>query len=123
MNGNSILLDTNIVLYLLSGNDTIADFLNNKTVFLSFITELELLGYKEISTEELSQVESLLADSTIVDINSEIKRIVIDLRKSNKIKLPDAIIAATSHYLNIPLMTSDKDLSKLTNLNILLYEK
>jgi predicted nucleic acid-binding protein len=123
MNGNSIFLDTNIVLYLLSGNDTIADFLNDKTVFLSFITELELLGYKEISAEELSKVESLLADSTIIDINSEIKKIVVELRKSNKIKLPDAIIAATSHYLNIPIMTSDKELAKLTDLNILLYEK
>jgi len=64
-----------------------------------------------------------LADSTIIDINSEIKKIVIALRKSDKIKLPDAIIAATSHYLNIPFMTSDKDLTKLTDLNILLYEK
>ncbi len=123
MSGNSIFLDTNIVLYLLSGDETIADFLNDKTVFLSFITELELLGYKEISAEELSKVESLLADSTIIDINSEIKKIVIELRKSNKIKLPDAIIAATSHYLNIPFMTSDIDLTKLTELNILFYEK
>ena len=123
MSGNNIFLDTNIVLYLLSGDDTIADFLNDKTVFLSFITELELLGYKEISAEDLSKIESLLADSTIIDINSEIKKIVIELRKSNKIRLPDAIIAATSHYLNIPFMTSDKDLTKLTDLNILLYEK
>ena len=123
MSGNSIFLETNIVLYLLSGDDTIADFLNDKIVFLSFVTELELLGYKEISPEELSKVEDLLADSTIIDINSEIKKIVIELRRSYKIKLPDAIIAATSHYINIPFMTADKDFSKLSDLNILLYEK
>ncbi len=81
------------------------------------------MGYNEISAEELSKVESLLADSTIIDINSEIKKIVVELRKSNKIKLPDAIIAATSHHLDIPFMTSDKDLTKLTELNILFYEK
>ena len=123
MNGNSIFLDTNIVLYLLSGDRTVADFLNDKTIFLSFVTELELLGYKDISPEEQIKVENLLADSTIIDINSMIKKMVIELRKSQKIKLPDAIIAATSHYLNIPFMTSDKDFSKLTDLNILLYEK
>lgn len=123
MNGNSIFLDTNIVLYLLSGDKTVADFLNDKTIFLSFVTELELLGYKEISPEEQILVENLLADSTIIDINSVIKKIVIELRRNHKIKLPDAIIAATSHYLNIPFMTSDKDLSRLTDLNILLYEK
>ncbi|WP_416377625.1 PIN domain-containing protein [Algoriphagus persicinus] len=38
-------------------------------------------------------------------------------------KLPDAIIAATAFYLNIPLMTSDKRLSTLKELNILLFEK
>ncbi|MCC5921626.1 MAG: type II toxin-antitoxin system VapC family toxin [Cyclobacteriaceae bacterium] len=123
MSGNSIFIDTNIVLYLLSGNQTIADFLHEKTIFLSFITELELLGYKEISDEEVLKVENLLADSTIVDINSEIKKLVIELRKSNTIKLPDAIIAATSHYLNIPLMTSDTGFTKLIDLNILFYEK
>lgn len=119
MNGNSIFLDTNIILYLLSGDETIADFLNN----ISFVTELELLGYQDISSEALLKIENLLADSTIIDINSEIKKIVIGLRKSYKIKLPDAIIAATSYYLNLPFMTSDKGLSKLSELNILLYEK
>lgn len=123
MSGNSIFLDTNIVLYLLSGDETIADFLNDKTVFLSFVTELELLGYKAIDPEELSKVENLLTDATIIDINSEIKKIVIGLRKAYKIKLPDAIVAATSHYLNIPFMTADKDLTRLSELNILLYEK
>ena len=123
MNGNSVFLDTNIVLYLLSGDKTIADFLNDKTIFLSFVTELELLGYKKLSSEEQIKVENLLADTTIIDINSVIKKIVIELRKNHKIKLPDAIVAATSHYLNLPFMTSDKGLSKLTELNILLYEK
>lgn len=123
MNGNSIFIDTNIILYLLSGDDTIADFLNDKTIFISFVTELELLGYQEINHEELLKIKNLLEDSTIIDINSDIKKIVIEFRKSNKIKLPDAIIAATSHYLNIPFMTSDKNLTKLSKLNILFYEK
>lgn len=79
MNGNSIFLDTNIVLYLFSGDETIAEFLNNKNIFISFVTELELLGYQDISPEELLKIESLLADSTIIDINSEIKKIVIGL--------------------------------------------
>ncbi|TXE14538.1 type II toxin-antitoxin system VapC family toxin [Algoriphagus aquimarinus] len=123
MNGNSLLLDTNIILYLLAGNQTVADFLNNKTVFVSFVTELELLGYDGLESEGKLIVENLLEDSTIIDINSEIKKVVIELRKAHKIKLPDAIIAATAFYLNIPLMTSDKRLSKLKELNILLFEK
>lgn len=30
----------------------IADFLNDKTIYLSFVTELELLRYKGISNQE-----------------------------------------------------------------------
>lgn len=123
MNGNSIFLDTNIVLYLLSGEKTIADLLNNKMIFISFITELELLGYKDIDSNELVKIESFLSDSTIIDMNSEIKKITIGLRKTYKIKLPDAIVAGSSYFLNLPFLTADKKLSKLTELNVLLYEK
>jgi bacteriocin-like protein len=123
MNGNKIFLDTNIVLYLISGDETLAELLDNKTVYISFITELELLGYKEITTEELQKIEGFLASVTIVDINSEIKKITIGLKRNDKIKLPDAIIAATSYYMNLPLMTADKGLTKITELNILQYEK
>ena len=123
MNGNSIFLDTNIVLYLLSGDATIAELLHEKTIYISFVSELELLGYKNISSEELTRIESFLNDVTIIDINSDIKKLVTGLRKSYTIKLPDAIIAASAYYLNLPFLTSDKDFSKLSEINILLYQK
>lgn len=108
---------------MLSGDETIADLLNNRSVFISFITELELLGYKDINPEDIGRIESFLTEVTIIDINSGIKKIVVSLRKSFKIKLPDAIIAASSYYLNLPLFTADKALSKLSELNVLLYKK
>ena len=123
MNGSSIFLDTNIALYLLAGDETIAELLHGKTLFISFVTELELLAYKDISEEELRRINNFLNDVTIIDINSGIKNIVVELRKSYKVKLPDAIIAGSSSHLNFPLITADKDLSKLAELNILLYKK
>ena len=94
MNGNNILLDTNIILYLLSGDQTVADSLCKNHVYVSFVTELELLGYQGFESDEKLSVEGLIADCTIIDINSDIKKGVIELRKSHKIKLLDAIIAA-----------------------------
>jgi predicted nucleic acid-binding protein len=44
MNGIRILCDTNPLIHLLNGNQFIADFLNNKHIYISVITELELLG-------------------------------------------------------------------------------
>jgi len=123
MNGNSLFLDTNIVLYLLDGDETVADILFEKTVFISFISELELLGFKGLTQIDHERIVRFLMDATIVDINSEIKKITIELRKTYKIKLPDAIVAATSFYLNLPFLTSDKELSTITELNVLLYNR
>lgn len=123
MNGNSLFLDTNIVLYLLSGDKTITDFLDKKTIYISFITELEVLGFKELTKEQEQKIREFLAETTIIDINSEIKKLVIELRKKYRIKLPDLIIASTAAYLNLPLMTSDKQLNQIIEINILQYEK
>ena len=58
MNGPNFLIDTNIALYLLSGNTTIAEIINGSQVFISFITQLELLGYKGISKKEQVAVKN-----------------------------------------------------------------
>lgn len=47
MNGNKLLLDTNIILYLLNGDNTLVDILQGKTPYISFITELELFSFKK----------------------------------------------------------------------------
>lgn len=44
MNGNKLFLDTNVILYLLGGDETLAIFLDKKQLYISVITELELLG-------------------------------------------------------------------------------
>ena len=37
-------------------------------------------------------------------------------------KLPDAVIAATALYLDIPILTADKDFAKIKNLDLLLLK-
>lgn len=102
MNGTKLLLDSNIILYLLNGDKTLADFLQGKELFISIITEMELLSFSEISTKEQKQIHSFLDECKVVNIQSSIKSETIRLRKKFKTKLPDSIIAATSIYLNIP---------------------
>jgi predicted nucleic acid-binding protein len=46
----------------------------------------------------------------------------IELKQKQKIKLPDAIIAATSIFLNFPLFTADKYFSKIPNLDCVIIE-
>ncbi len=123
MNGNKLLLDTNAVLYVLGGDETLASFLNGKELYLSIISELELLSYKKITQKEIKAITSFLSELTIENISEEIKKATIEIRKSTNLKLPDCIIAATSLTLSIPIISSDKHLSSVPGLDIVLYEK
>lgn len=60
MNGSSFLLDTNVVLYFLGGDQTLATVFDQKSLFLSTITELELLSYPGISEKEESEILNFL---------------------------------------------------------------
>jgi predicted nucleic acid-binding protein len=122
MNGRSFLVDTNIALYLLGGDVTITNILDNSTIYLSFITQLELLGYSGISSSEHKKVKSFINDCVVVDITEDIKIKTITIRQNYKLKLPDCIIAATAQFLDIPLLTADKDFMKIKNFNITFYE-
>jgi predicted nucleic acid-binding protein len=81
------------------------------------------LGYPGISKDQESQIENMLDCCVIIDINNKIKSEVIKLRKRYSIKLPDCIVAATSLYMDLPLITSDKGFNKIEELNLMLYEK
>lgn len=123
MNGNNVLIDTNIAIYLLGGDSSLAEILNKKRLYISFVTQLELLGFSGISDEEVKQIEYMLDNCVVIDINNIIKSEVIRLRRSYSLKLPDCIIAATAIYLDLPIITSDKNFQRIEELILMLYEK
>ena len=116
-------LDTNILLYLLEGDSTLTDVLDNKQFYISFITQMELLSFAGLTQKDLRIIMELLSECVIIDINSSIKEIAIQYRKDYKLKLPDCIVAATSRYLDIPLITADSDFKAVNDIDLLYYEK
>lgn len=122
MSGNNIILDTNIVLYLLDGDEVLVEYLQDKTFYLSLVNEMELLGFKDITEDEEIVIKFFLDDCSVVDINQGIKDVAIKLRKTYSIKLPDAIVAATAIFLGIPLISADKHFDKISELTFILYK-
>ena len=122
MSGNKLFLDTNIILYLLSGNPEINEILKGQEAVVSFITELELLSFQGIDPNEESVIIELLKNCQIIQINQDIKRITIELKRKYRLKLPDAIIAATAFYLNLPLITADKTFGKIEEVDVIVFE-
>lgn len=119
MSGFSFVADTNFLINVHEGLEKAEPFLDG-TVIISVISEIELLGWHKLSLSEKRKLIALLEDCVIIELIPEIKNIAIEIRQQQLIKTPDAIIAATSRFLQLPLVTSDKGFKKMTDIEIIL---
>lgn len=115
MNGkDNFLLDTNAVLGFLNGNEKISAFFEKKlmqsNLHVSQITRMELLGYTNITSQEEMNLKKFLSYVQILPINDAVCNQAICLRQEKKMKLPDALIAATTICFNLVLVTCDSGL-------------
>lgn len=123
MSGNKLFLDTNIIIYFLSGDDTLTELLEGKSIHISVITKLELLSYTELSGKEHIKLEKFLSECTVIDLTPSVQSETVTIRREYGLKLPDSIIVASALYLDLPLITSDKSLKRIKHASILYYEK
>lgn len=120
---NNLVLDTNIILFAAVYNHAVAlELLTENNIFISDITEIELLGYHRLSLEECIILSEVITNVNVVPINAKIKRIAISLRKEYALKTPDAIIAATAMDLGYILATTDKKLQKIKGIQVVEFE-
>jgi predicted nucleic acid-binding protein len=120
MNGDEMVADTNVFINLGLGKFNIDSILQDKIIFVSIISEIEILGFQKISDEDVSFFMQLLSTCHIVDLSQIIKMKAIDIKREYKIKTPDAIVAATAVVLDKPLLTFDKDFLKIKELDLFL---
>ncbi len=121
MSGSKLFVDTNILLYFLNGDLEVIEMISDKDLVISFITELELQAFPKISADSEEIIQGLLKNCTIIDITPEIKELTIEFRKKSKLKLPDAIIAATAFYFKLPILTADKQFRTIDELEVIMY--
>lgn len=122
MNGISILSDTNPLIFLLDGNREVAEYLDEKQVWISVISELELFGKSGLTNAEINEINLLLENCFIAELTPQIKGLVKDLMQRLRIKLPDAIIAATALYLDLPLLTADAGFKNIPDIKLILLD-
>lgn len=109
-----LLLDTNIVLYFLGGK--LVNPLPLGNYLISVITEIELLSYPTLTSDEEKQIITFLNQITVIGIDKNIKNLTISRKKQYKLKLADAIIVATAQSLNAILLTNDLRLNNLAEI-------
>jgi predicted nucleic acid-binding protein len=110
---NRVLLDTNILIYLLNGNSLVRKSIEDKSWVISFVNEMELLVKTPVNKVELNAIFSLLKECFIIEMNTTIKQKAIQNANQYGIKLIDSIVLATAQTNSIPLITADLAFRKI----------
>ncbi len=108
------LLDTNAIIYLVSGRLVFP--LPDGRYSVSIITEIELLSFSGMSAEEEQKIRDLLFLLDRVHLTDTVRDETIRLRRKNRLKLPDAIIAASALIHDAVLLTNDQSFSSIDGL-------
>lgn len=119
------LLDTNIFIYYLN-NQGGEKFLEGFAFFvktgagISVITRIEVLGWKSHTDDSMAAASNLLGLCVEYPLVEPVVGQCIRLRKSHRIKLPDAMIAASALVSDSIIVTCNiQDFNKIPGLKYL----
>lgn len=118
-----LLFDTNILIYHLNnqlneyGENLLRQGLSGQGAD-SIISKIEVLGFSQSDAADI-EAKRVLSGLIELPLTSKIAECTIILRKHFKIKVPDAIIAATALEYSLRLVTRNEDDSaKVTSLRL-----
>lgn len=100
------LIDTNIIIYYLEGEQAAVSFLRTHRgeLAISSVTWMETLSYP-LSADEEQVVLAFLHEFRLIEISSPVMELSVKVRRMKKMKLPDAIIAASAVHHDLILVT------------------
>ncbi|MCF8371983.1 MAG: type II toxin-antitoxin system VapC family toxin [Bacteroidales bacterium] len=123
--GIKYLWDTNIAIYYLQDliPPSVALYIDglilNSPPAISVISEIELLCWKTTNPDDIEILKSFINDCYVYELNNQIKMKTAEIRKQHRVKLPDAIIAATAIVFNLTLLSiNSKDFKNIEELKI-----
>jgi predicted nucleic acid-binding protein len=126
--GSKILIDTNIAIGYIGNRLSIQtmdklDDLFNSQYHLSVNNKIELLGYPNLEKIEEEKFKLFINHSIIHQIDNKTIEKTIEIRKKHRIKLPDAIIAATCLVNGLDILTLNvKDFENIEGLKVIQSE-
>lgn len=118
------LMDNNAIsnyfsgLFSESGMSFMAEVID-QTPTISVITEIEALSWitPDISKEKI--IQEFIKDANVLALTPAVVAQCVKIRRSKKIKTPDAIIASTAIVHSLILITSDGDFNNIKGLKIM----
>jgi len=122
--GMNMLVDSNVIIDYVSNRipeksaKQLDNYFNSNFSVL-IISKIEVLGFNTLDYE-MEQLESFIQLNSIVYIDEAVADKTIEIRRMKRIKLPDAIIAATALVQNCILLSHNTtDFNKIEGLQVL----
>lgn len=118
-------VDTNIIIYVLQGLEEAVNSMeifeqNEVELYFSTIVEAELFSFHQLTDEQKIIIRELLNLGELIEVDSAVAlqaagfRALSRKKYSRKMKLPDALVAATAFINSAVLITRNiKDFSHL----------
>lgn len=120
MNGSRLLADTNVIVNLAKGLESAEQALQDKDVFISVITYMELLSRPDADASYIEWMEEVVKQCTILELSPAVTQSAINIRKHRRLKLPDAIIAASAAVYGLTLVTYDSQFESASEIDLVL---
>jgi len=118
-------LDTNAIIYYLDEDPTVAPLLEpilgqDMAIFVSVVTELELLSHPGLTEEDMAEIQQLLTSVVIFPLESRLAQLAGALRRQYHLKTPDSVVAATALLTRTTLVTRNiRDFQGIDGLSLL----
>ncbi|MCC6795995.1 MAG: type II toxin-antitoxin system VapC family toxin [Candidatus Hydrogenedentes bacterium] len=104
-----MILDSNIVIYAAEPSDfRCARFIEFENAAIASVTRIEVLGfpgYDSLAIDRKQRLHEIVAGLLEIKLDDVITERAIDLRRQKRLRLADAIIAATALVSNLDLVT------------------
>jgi len=121
---NDFLVDTNILIYHTQGDPRATSFIDNRILHHSFnisiLTKIEFLGWDKHTPDGFEKCKRLLEAATVYPVDELVAEKAVEIRRQGRVKLADAVIAATalSHGLQLATRNAD-DFKQIKGLQVL----
>jgi predicted nucleic acid-binding protein len=122
--GQEYLIDSNVIIGYLagqipsSGMEIVSGIVSNRPN-ISVISKIEILRFNDTPENE-TILEEFINISKVYPLSNNVVELTVKLCKQNKIKLPDAIIAATALLEDLTLVTRNiNDFKNIPDIKLL----
>ena len=114
-----LFVDTNVLIRLFEDDGAVIALTDNRVIYISVVTEMEMQCKLHQTVEQANLIREMLDDCIIVGLSDSVKKRAIKICRETRLKLLDAIVAASAVELALPLLTADDKMGSVKQTTVL----